>query len=52
MYECVITFPHSVDHGDLDSITRLTSLDHIRIGLIGSWLSQYSILIEVSISKV
>ena len=33
MYECVITFPHSVDHGDLDSITRLTSLEHIRVVL-------------------
>ena len=52
MYQCVITFPHSVDHGDLNSITRLTSLEHIRVVLIGKWLSQYSIVIKASISKV
>ena len=31
MYQCVITFHHNVDHGDLDSITRLTSLEHTRL---------------------
>ena len=35
MYQCVIIFPHIVEHGDVDSITRLTSLEHIRVLLIG-----------------
>ena len=52
MYQCVINFHHSVDHGDLDSITRLNSLEHIRVVLIGYYSSQYSSVIEVSISKV
>ena len=35
MYISMITLPHSVDHSDLDSISRLTSLVHIRVVLIG-----------------
>ena len=32
MYDYI---PHSVGHNDLDSISRLTSLVHIRVVLIG-----------------
>ena len=39
VYECVIALPHSVDHSDLDSISRLTSLVYIRVVLIGKFLS-------------
>ena len=35
MYKGVITFPHSVDYSDLDSISRLTSLVYFRVVLIG-----------------
>ena len=40
-----LCFPHSVSHDDLDSTSRLTSLEHIMVVL-------FSIVIEVSISKV
>ena len=31
MYISIITLPHSVDHSDLDSISRLTSLVYLRV---------------------
>ena len=31
----MIMLPHSVDHSDLDSMSRLTSLMHNRVVLIG-----------------
>ena len=35
MNKSIITLPQNMDHSDLDYISRLTSLVHIRVVLIG-----------------
>ena len=46
-----LRFPHSVGHNDLDSISRLTFLVHIRVVPIANARVLFLIVIEVSISK-
>ena len=41
MYKGMITRPHSVDHSDIDYISRLTFLEHIRVVLISKCLSLF-----------